>query len=91
MWTACPVVLDEPVTIVGLELEDLGLTAFILVLASVAFSAMLSLAMAAAVGFFLSKMKRGKAPGALLHTCHQLELMRLPGVLSPRAQRYGLW
>ena len=91
MWTPCPVVLDEPVTIVGLELEDLGLTAFALLLASLALTATLSLACAAAVGFFLSTMKRGKAPGALLHTCHQLELMRLPGVLRPRPQRYGPW
>jgi hypothetical protein len=91
MWTTCPVVLDEPVTIVGLELEDLGLTALTLLLASLALTAILSLACAVAVGLFLSRMKRGKAPGALLHTLHQLELMRLPGVLSPRPQRYGPW
>jgi len=91
MWTPCPVVLDEPVTIVGLELEDLGLTAFALLLASLMLTATLSLACAAAVGLFLSRMKRGKAPGALLHTCHQRELMWLPGVLRPRPQRYGPW
>ena len=91
MWTPCPVVLDEPVTVLGLELEDLGLTAFTLLVASLALSAIASLACAAAVGLFLYRMKRGKAPGALLHTLHQLELMRLPGVLSPRPQRYGPW
>ena len=91
MWTPCPVVLDEPVTVLGLELEDLGLTAFTLLVASLALSAIASLACAAAVGLFLYRMKRGKAPGALLHTLHQLELMRLPGVLSPRSQRYGPW
>ena len=91
MWTPCPVVLDEPVTIIGLELEDLGLTAFVLVVASLFCSAMLSLALAAAVGFVLARAKRGQAPGALLHRCHELELMRLPGVFSPRPQRYGVW
>ena len=36
MWTACPVVLDEPITVLGLELEDLGLTALVLVAAAYA-------------------------------------------------------
>ena len=35
--------------------------------------------------------KRGRPPGALLHALHALELTRLPGLLSPRRQRYSPW
>ena len=40
-------------------------------------------------GVYLAK--RGRPPGALLHRLHALELTRLPGVLSPRRQRYSAW
>jgi hypothetical protein len=35
--------------------------------------------------------KRDRPPGALLHALHALELTRLPGLLSPRRQRYSPW
>jgi hypothetical protein len=43
------------------------------------------------VGLVFYVAKRGKPPGALLHALHCLELTRLPGLCSPRRQRYSPW
>ena len=91
MWTPCPVMLDEPVTIVGLELEDFGLVAVTPLLACLFVDAVTSFCCAGALGAGISLAKRGKPPGALLHTLHGLELTRLPGLLRPTRQRYSAW
>lgn len=91
LWTPCPQVLDEPVTILGLELDDVGLVAFSLVLTSVFCSGIWALAVASAVGWALWKGKRGRPAGDLLHRAHAYELVRLPGVLGPRRRYYGIW
>ena len=91
MWRKCPQVLDEPVTILGLEPEDFAGTALVPVLAALVLDTLPSFACGAAVGAFLYFSKRGRAAGALLHRLHALELTRLPGLLSPRVQRYSAW
>ena len=91
MWTECPVMLDEPVTICGVEPEDLGLLAVTPLFASVFLDAAPSLLLAGALGAALYVAKRGQPPGALLHALHGLELTRLPGLLPPRRQRYSAW
>jgi hypothetical protein len=91
MWTDCPVMLDEPVTICGVEPEDFGLIAVTPLFASFFLAAAPSLLLAGALGVALSLAKRGQPPGALLHALHGLELTRLPGLLAPRRQRYSAW
>jgi hypothetical protein len=91
MWTPCPMVLDEPVTILGLEPEDVGLVAALPLLLALVLDTLPCFAATAALGLALSLTKRGKPPGALLHALHGLELTRLPGLLSPRRQRYSPW
>ena len=41
------------------------------------------------LGAVLYLSKRGRPPGALLHSLHGLELTRLPGLLRPTPQRYS--
>ncbi len=91
MWTDCPVVLDEPVKICGLEPEDFALVGVTPLLASLVLDALGSFGCGAAVGLAFYFAKRGKPPGALLHALHRLELTRLPGLFSPRRQRYSAW
>jgi hypothetical protein len=91
MWTPCPMVLDEPVTMLGLEPEDVGLVAALPLLLGLVLDTLPCFAATGALGLALYLMKRGKPPGALLHTLHGLELTRLPGLLSPRRQRYSPW
>ena len=91
MWTRCPVALDATVKICGLELEDFALVAVVPLLASTVLGAVASFGCGACLGAVLSLSKRGKAPGALLHRLHALELTRLPGLLGPKRQRYSAW
>jgi len=91
MWTHCPQVLDEPVKIFGLDVEDFGLVAATPLLACVVLDAVASFGCAAVLGAVLYLSKRGRPPGALLHSLHALEITRLPGLLRPRRQRYSAW
>lgn len=91
MWSPCPMVLDEPVNVCGLEPDDFGLVAATPLLASLLLDAVPSFVVAGALGIVLYLAKRGQPPGALLHALHGLELTRLPGLLRPRRQRYSAW
>jgi len=84
-------VLDEPVKIFGLEPEDFGLVTATPLLACLFFDAVASFGCAALLGAVLYLSKRGRPPGALLHSLHGLELTRLPGLLRPTPQRYSAW
>ena len=92
MWIPCPRVLDALVKILGLEIEDLAAVAAVpLLLVPFDLDALPCFAVAGALGMALYLAKRGKPPGALLHTLHRLELLKLPGILSPRPRRYSPW
>ena len=91
MWTPCPMVLDAPVTILGLEPDDFAVVAATPLLLALVLDAVASFGGALLLGAGVYLAKRGRPPGALLHRLHALELTRLPGVLSPRRQRYSAW
>jgi hypothetical protein len=93
MWVNSPRVLDQPVKILGLEVEDLVVAAAVPLLLGIPFDldALPCFAVAGTLGLALYLAKRGKPPGALLHTLHRLELLKLPGILSPRPRNYGPW
>jgi hypothetical protein len=91
MWAECPRVLDVPVKILGFEIEDFAAVAVSPLFLSFACDAMLSFALAGALGAAVYLSKRGRPQGALLHTLHALELLKLPGVLGPREKRYSAW
>jgi hypothetical protein len=91
MWTLCPVTLDAPVKILGLEPEDFLCAAITPLLASVVLDTLPSFGCGALVGLGFYGAKRGQASGALLHWLHGMQLARLPGVLGPTPQRYSPW
>jgi hypothetical protein len=91
MWTPCPKNLDEPVLVLGLELEDLAVMMLTLILASTVLAFLPSVLVVGLAGCGLWRGKRGQAPGALIHACHRLELLPIPGVIRPRAPRYSPW
>ncbi len=91
MWTPCPMVLDEPVKILGLEPEDFTVVAALPLVLAFFFDALASFGLTFLLGAMLYFAKRGKPPGALLHTLHALELTRIPGLLGPKRQRYSAW
>jgi hypothetical protein len=91
MWRPCSRIVDEPNKVGPFELTDalflVSLFAVIGFFTGMVFSVM-------AVGgkaYGLYRLKRGKPYGALLHRLHALELLRLPGFLSPRRVRYGAY
>jgi hypothetical protein len=91
MWTSCPKNVDEPVLIVGLELEDIAVIVLMLTIASTVCSLMPSMGIAVLTGYGIWRIKRGQPPGALMHACHRLELVPIPGVIRPRTPRYSPW
>jgi len=91
MWTPCPLVLDEPVKVLGLEIEDLAMVAASPLFVGFLCDALASFGLAFLFGVALYLSKRGRPPGALLHTLHEWELTRLPGILGPKPQRYSAW
>ena len=42
-----------------------------------------------AFAFFLKRLKKGKAPGVLIHLMHRWDLLRMPGVLPVREVGYS--
>lgn len=89
MWTPCPVGLNFTAKILGLELEDCVLVFTTPVVVSGWVDTLESFACGVLVGVALYFAKRGKPPGTLFQQLHGLELLRLPGVLSPVEQTYS--
>ncbi len=91
MWLACPTVLDEPVTILGLEPEDYGLVMLTLIVAATFLSAIPAFGSGLGVALACLHLKRGQPPGALIHWLHAWELLPIPGVLRPTLPRCSPW
>jgi hypothetical protein len=91
MWTRCPLVLDAPVKVLGLETDDCALILVSPIVTGLFVSTWASILWGAGIGVGLYRVKRGKPPGTVLHWLHRMELVRLPGVLGPKPQRYSPW
>jgi hypothetical protein len=91
MWIACPRILDMPVTIFGLDIDDFALVSVTPLLASLVWDAPGSFGCAAALAAVLYFSKRNRPAGDVFHTLHSLELLRLPGILGPRPHIYSPW
>jgi hypothetical protein len=89
MWTPCPVGLNNTSKILGLELSDCLAVTLTPVLVSGWVDTLESFGCGALVGVALYFLKRGKPPGALLHTLHSVECGKLPGVLGPVSYTYS--
>ena len=90
MWVEGPTQLDTPVLVFGFEVEDLAAMMGVMLLSSLLFEGMAGVCVVTVcAGLLIRRLKRGRPPGALIHVAHQLELIRIPGAVRPRARRYS--
>ena len=90
MWVEGPTQLDTPVLVFGFEVEDLAAMMGVMLLSSLLFEGMAGVCVVTvSAGVLVKRLKRGRPPGALIHVAHQLELIRIPGAVKPRAKRYS--
>ena len=90
MWVEGPTQLDTPVLVFGFEVEDLAAMMGVMLLSSLLFEGMAGVCVVTvSAGLLVKRLKRGRPPGALIHLAHQLELIRIPGAVKPRAKRYS--
>ena len=91
MWVDCPTELDSPVLIFGFEVEDFAAICAVMIFAALfVFEGVVPVVYATA-GFALGlrRLKKGRAPGVLLHLMHHWDIMRIRGVLPVREAAYS--
>jgi len=91
MWVPCPTVLDDPVMLYEVEFDDLCVLLALCFVLSLVIDILVALGLLIVSGLGLRFAKRGKPAGALLHALHDLALIPLPGIMSPRGQTYSPW
>ena len=96
MWSPGSPLLDKPATQLGFTLLEWGVLGAVLVILFYALPVtvwgrlgVFAGVVVAAAGLYYGK--RGKPQGAIVHWLHSMGLVALPGLLSPRRQRYGPW
>lgn len=91
MWVECPSELDTPVLMFGFEMEDIAaMVAVMMFTALFIFEGFPPvLAVTVAFGGVLRRLKKGRAPGFLVHQMHRWDILRIPGVLPVRAVAYS--
>ena len=91
MWVECPTELDSPVVIFGCEVEDIAAICGVMVFAALFVFEGAIPVFFVTVGFALGlrRLKKGKAPGMLLHMLHHWDILPIPGVLAVRDARYS--
>jgi len=91
VWAECPTELDTPVLVFGYEVEDLGAICGVMILSGLfLFEGFMGVLLTTvAFAFFLKRLKKGKAPGMLIHLAHRWDLIRMPGVLPVREVGYS--
>ena len=91
MWVECPTELDSPVLIFGLEVEDIAAICGVMVFSALfLFEGIIPVFfVTAGFGSALRRLKKGRAPGVLLHLMHRWDIMRISGVLPVRQVEYS--
>ena len=91
MWVDCPTELDSPVLIFGFEVEDFAAICAVMVFAALFVFEGVAPVVYTTVGFALGlrRLKKGRAPGVLLHMMHHWDILRIPGVLPVRQTEYS--
>ena len=91
MWVKCPTELDTPVLILGFEVEDIAAVCGVMIFTGLFVFESLMWVFVATGAFvvFLKRLKKGKAPGMLIHLLHRWDLLRIPGVLPVRDMGYS--
>ena len=91
MWAECQTELDAPVLIFGFEVEDLSAVCGVMIFTGLfVFEGFAPVVLVTgAFTFLLKRLKKGKAPGFLIHVMHRWDLLRIPGVLPVREAHYS--
>ena len=90
MWASCPTELDAPVLVFGCETEDLMAGSVVMVFLNFVFASFLPILLLSGLSVWLvRRLKKGRAPGVLLHLMHHWDIMRIPGVLPVREAAYS--
>ena len=91
MWVECPTELDTPVLIFGFEVEDIAAICAVMVFCGLflfeGFAPVFFVT--AAFALALKRLKKGRAPGVLIHLMHRWDILRIPGVLPVRETAYS--
>ena len=86
MWVECPTELDTPVLIFGFEVEDIAAVCAVMVFCGLflfeSFPPVFFVT--AGAGLALKRLKKGRAPGVLMHLMHRWDILHIPGVLPVR-------
>ena len=91
MWVECPTELDTPVLIFGFEVEDIAALSAVMVFSGLfIFEGFIPVFFVTlAFGLGLRRLKKGKAPGVLIHLMHRWDILHIPGVLPVRDVGYS--
>jgi len=91
VWAECPTELDTPVLVFGFEVEDLGAICGVMILSGIiVFEGFAGVVLTTvAFAFLLKRLKKGKAPGVLIHQAHRWDVIHMPGVLPVREVGYS--
>ena len=91
MWVECPTELDAPVLIFGFEVEDIAALCAVMVFCGLfIFEGFIPVFfVTSGFGLALRRLKKGKAPGVLIHLMHQWDILYIPGVLPVRDAAYS--
>jgi len=84
-------VLDEPITVYGVDLDDVRNVGMVSVGLLMLLPPTIWLLGTLVGGYANYRGKRGKPPGAVLHWLHEMQLLPLPGLLPPRPMTYSPW
>ena len=88
----CPRNIDKPVTLLGLELEDMATVVALIGILRALSNIFIAIAIAVVGGIILKRAKRGKPKAHIQHLFYKMGVT-LPGFLPPtrRVKIYSPW
>lgn len=79
---SCPKSIDKPITVLGMEVEDVAVIMVILGVSQIIIGMVLALPLAIIAAFVVKQIKRGKPRGYLQHLLYHWGV-NYPGTLPP--------
>lgn len=91
MWRTCVTVFDEAIIFLFWEWDEVVLFLSVFFVGQFLCGPFWSMGLSVATAASLYWLKRGQPPGAVVHWLHEVEVIALPGILSPHPTRYDTW
>ena len=91
MWRPCSTVLDKPVLILGLEMEDLLILIVVLLVFTLPLGMFWASLATAAGGVGLRYWKRDRPSGAVIEDLYGAGVVSIPGMLKAGPQARSPW